>query len=269
MQPKGLYLYGMLRPGALETQTLEGVEPNTHIYECPLDRISAAISQVTLSDYERTSENEKFSDHSWLIPRAVHHESILEELMQESPILPAQFGTSFSSESHVTELLNQNYQQIDAFLSSMAGLEEWDIKIGLNPEKAEEELLVHDPDLAQQAKRLPTTPGRRYFFEKQLRNSARKQSRSWGRSIAEDLYRYLDGRVNKLQYRPLQKSTETASEPIAHLVALVPKEDRDRLFGELRSKVQNAGPIVIDLQTTGPWPPYHYCPVLGGHEVEM
>jgi len=85
--------------------------------------------------------------------------------MESSPILPARFGTLFSTDEEMDRLFDFHTQTIQEFLSKIHNHQEWSVKGYLDKKKllkvlANAEIERNQEMLSQMS------PGKRYFQEK-------------------------------------------------------------------------------------------------------
>lgn len=85
----------------------------------------AACAGVRRTYYEQTV--------AWVCSQAAHHEEILAQAMSSSAVLPFALGTIAGSVQRVYDALEQQYSQIDAFLTDIQGKEEWSLRGRLAP----------------------------------------------------------------------------------------------------------------------------------------
>ena len=132
-------------------------------------------------------------------------------------------------------------------------------------EKAAERFLETEPVFAERRRNLPDLPGARYLQEKQLRTEARKQAKLRSLSVAEQLLEELvklgvDACTLKLQPKTISGRDE---EMVLNCAFLLPRER----VAEIRGRVKRIGSKYaeegVDLDVSGPWPPYSFCPVVG------
>jgi hypothetical protein len=130
---------------------------------------------------------------SWVGPRVLRHEAVIEEAMAQSPVLPVRFGTLFSSAEALSEFVDRHREAITVFLDHVAGHGEWSVKGVFDRERAEAAL--RSVKLAAQREQLAALPpGMRHFAEQRLRRDIGRELSAWlderCRAIAGDLANY-------------------------------------------------------------------------------
>jgi hypothetical protein len=108
------------------------------------------------------------------------------------------------------------------------------------------------------------TPGKRYLLEQKIKGTVDQEVASWLRETAEEVIRpireaswsYCDGRLVG------KDVTGEDEEMFFHGALLVPDgavETLRRMTGEWNAL---HGPRGLSFGLSGPWPPYHFAPVL-------
>ncbi len=226
--------------------------------------MAAVFSEVSLSEFRGDTAKDERPDPDWIIPRACRHERVIEEIMSRSPVLPVRFGTVFSSRQALEKLLTDRCHKIAGFLEAIAGKEEWAVKGFVDIDKAEAGLLASDPDLLAQRQHLSTSPGARYFQEKQLRTSVQKQVKLWGRTVAEQVQEDLKDvavEARPLRLQPPNVSGRTA-EMVLHCALLLPHSRVADFRARVEALAAQHAEQGLGLECSGPWPPFHFCPSL-------
>lgn len=250
---QGVYLYCFARPGA--ASVCAGIETMV------VQDVAVVFTRVSLADWEVLDEA-RLQDSDWLIPRALAHEEIIESQMATSPVLPVRFGSVFSCEAALVEFVAARRVLISHFLDSMAGVEEWAVKGLLDIELTRHWLQDHDAELAERWRRLPASPGARYFQEKRLKADTQKQARQWGYALAEQLSERLGPHAASVRTLRSRQVAGADLETVFNAAFLLPRTTVDAFHAEIERVQDEHASQGLTLQTTGPWPPYNFCPDL-------
>lgn len=267
----GLYLYGFTRPSTVvlpspgEPPSL-GLADGTSFHLIPFGTIGAVCSEVSLTDFQGEEGEKNLADPAWIVPRVCRHETVLETIMEQGPVLPVRFGAVFSSRQALREIVVRNGSAIDRFLEFISGKQEWSFKAFLRDEQAVDWLLNNDPDLAERFRRLSQSPGVHYLQEKQLQAAARKQVQAWVKDRLGEILDQLRPLVLDLAERKRKQAapSSTAGELVLNCAVLLPSEGSEGFQHAVEQLQQESGPQGLLLESRGPWPPYHFCPELGG-----
>lgn len=253
----GIYLYGCtLAPFA---ESMESACPLPTAQWLKSDDLAAVFAKVSLDDFGQ----DNLQDPAWLVPRALQHEEVIEALMAQGPILPVRFGCLFSSVQGLAGFLKEHGEIIRQFLQDMVAKEEWALKVYLDLKRASVWLAAADPELAERQRRLPASPGARYFQEKRLQAEVQQKTRHWGREAAQQLERALGFEHAAVRSLPLRGPEELKGDMILHQAVLLPRAavaDFHARLAELEARHAEQGLV---LESSGPWPAYNFCPALG------
>jgi hypothetical protein len=257
----GLYVFcvtAAARP-PLRDWGLTADRPLLHIAD---GELAAVACQVALADWVGPEAEARLGDLSWLGPRAVRHQAVIDSALAAGPVLPLRFGSIFSSVASLTGWLRGEAPPILTFLRESAGQEEWSLKGWLNLAQAEAARLQTDPRFLA----LPASPGARYLREQKLRQDISKSVRSWGRQIEQRVLGELGGLCRRSRALPALAGQVSgrSDEVIFHQALLVPSGRRDELLARLDSFHSELSPQGLSLELTGPWPLYSFVPTLAG-----
>lgn len=267
MQDVGLYLYGFLPGGTeLDLAGLEGVEPLREIRTVDLGGISVVMSEVSLEAFEAAmaSDLEGGPDPSWILPRALKHEAVLDTVLARSPVLPARFGTLFSSPEALAELAGAHRRKIAGFFESLGDRLEWSLRGYHDPSRSIDVLLESDPLLSSRRAALPASPGARYFQEKKLREDARRLARSTASLIADEVRQALRTITSDAISLPFRAAEGPDREMVLHETFLLTTGQAAEALALIRSAAAERVAGLIALEPSGPWPPFHFSPELEG-----
>ena len=78
-------------------------------------RVAAVLSRVSQSQFCGPAGEKNLQDLAWLAPRACRHEAVLEQVMRLGAVLPARFGTLFSSTASLESFMRQHEAAIGRF----------------------------------------------------------------------------------------------------------------------------------------------------------
>ena len=263
-KPEGLYLYCVARADRLPAINGRGIDDRPLLLQ-RLASVVAVISRVQLTGFAAEDAEARLSDVSWVGPRALRHQEVVERVMDRSPVLPVRFGTLFFSRRRVAELLGEHRREIDRYLDRVEDKREWSVKAFVDRRRVTENLATEA--VGREAERLQgLSPGARYFEQRRLEQGARKQFETWLRGATAA----IESRLEKwaVETRRLEllgrEATGKATDMVLNRALLVPSSSADGLrdrIGALARERQGQG---VSLELTGPWPPYSFCPSLAG-----
>ncbi|HEY0839015.1 MAG TPA: GvpL/GvpF family gas vesicle protein [Vulgatibacter sp.] len=247
--PKGKYLYSVVPAEAVDKLKLEveGIE-GSEVHPLVSGQLAAIVSDVAAT--EMRPERRNLSAHS----------AVLRSLMDQTNLLPVAFGVVAGSEREVRELLAEHESEMREQLEAVDGK----VEMGLRG-------VLQVPDIFK------------YFVEKysdlrQLRDEifsggqpSRDQKIELGQAFAEMLQQFQDECADQasqhLQNVGKTRANEPRSEEEAlNLAVLVPRESVEA-FTKAVNEMAPSLDENIELQVTGPWPPYNFVD-LRIHTVE-
>jgi hypothetical protein len=260
---KGFYLYCLAESGSGPVPRETGTAFGTPLLFHAIRGITAVFESVPLDVFCGPDWEPNVHDPSWLIPRTVRHEKIIEQVRARSSVIPVRFGTIFSSLDSLNSFLVQNEQVIKEFFVEIEGKSEWGVKGFVNRERARERaerILIEEE--AEFLSTLPT--GRRYFEERKILSRAdevvRERLNTVFEAVWEDLSRHAF-RIHDLSIIEGMNFQDDL-EAVFNRAFLVPESSlasfKDCL--ERSAGFYKADGIVFSM--SGPWPPYSFSPPL-------
>jgi hypothetical protein len=224
--------------------------------------VAAVLSRVSQSDFCGAAGEKNLQDLAWLAPRACRHEAVLEQVMRLGAVLPARFGTLFSSTASLESFLRRHEAAIGRFLERVAGQEEWAVKGFLDQGRAETEWLARRR--AEEPCRPGLPPGLAYLREQSLRIQAREVLDDQVADVCGDLLEQLHLLASEIVPRRIlaHERPDAAREMVLNWALLVPSAAAPGFRGRIEraNAEQNRGGLTLEV--SGPWPAYSFCPAL-------
>jgi len=251
----GTYLYGVMRAGTESPEGVRGIEADTSVCVLNCADLAVLTSLVPLDAFEADGP----ADPTWIVPRALQHEVVIETMMARGPILPVRFGALFTTPAAIQELVAANREAVARFLDHVADKEEWTLKVHVELGTALESLIMDDPAWAERVGRLSQSPGTRYFQEKRLREEARQQVRRAARTAALQV-RTVARELAEERVLATQQPDRRDVEPVLHSAYLVPRPSVSAFLDRVCKAARAMS--CLRLAPSGPWPPSHFCPHL-------
>jgi gas vesicle protein GvpL/GvpF len=274
------YLYGITR-GALMPATLfqapapswqtaawsssflEGVDkPKPFIWRD--QELATVLSRVAAVEYCGPAAEANLQDLAWISPRVCWHQAVVEQVLPFGPILPARFGTLFSSLEILAGFLQEHRQAIGHFLERVTDQEEWSVKGRLDLARSRQH---HEGVQTAQADKRPLSPGLAYLQARRLKMQAKQETNQRLAEDCDSVERELTSLASEVRRLRVLNSETPASdfETIANWAFLLPKT----AVPEFRMRIDRANnqqsPCGLSIELSGPWPPYSFCPSLGSN----
>jgi hypothetical protein len=253
-----VYLYCFARPGMQSQPGGTGVDACKPVVIEHFASVSAVVSEVALEEFCGAQAEKNLKDLVWLSPRACQHEKVIEQAMQDSPVLPARFGTIFSSLAQLNDYAQQHGLAIGQFLDRVAGHDEWAVKGCVMRSASMNAQQVHQDELAS----LP--PGRRYLQEQRMRVEAGKALRSGLKEICREIENSLRKVATSFSRRRVVDKAGMGEdvEVILNWAFLVAGRSLPAFRKEIHRANRDHAAIGLAFSLTGPWPPYSFAPAL-------
>lgn len=265
----GVYLYCLARPECLASnffspseQQMAGVDVQFPVTAMHLDKIGlvAVISQVILSDFSDSN----LQDLNWLGPRARTHESVVQEVMQLSPVLPVKFGTIYRSNSGLADFINHNGAVILQALHQVHGKAEWSVKAYIDEARVRVFVTETNPEIQQLTARLSVSPGLRYMQQKQVDLRVETALSGWASEVAGKIEEILAPNAVGISTLKLHSSAMSGRpERMIYNGGFLLDNSNinsfENVIQQFQSRYESSG-LILELR--GPWPPYHFCPSL-------
>jgi len=256
MEAKSIYLFCFAPRESLPSIAGPGLDETSPLLRVIFKDVVAVVGEVNAEEWTGPTGERNLQDLNWVGPRVYHHEEIVERVMRHSPLFPSRFGTLFSSLRRLESLLANHYDEIVNFLNYMSDKEEWGVKALLDGSKAERAFL------AAKLPPLSSTPGARYLLEQRLRAEAKRGVTSWTRQIGPDIARLLQEQAVGFRPRKVRTQPEGDREIAFNWAFLLRKDAREEFLNRAETLSAEHAEWGLSLETSGPWPPYTFCPTL-------
>jgi hypothetical protein len=242
---KVLWVYGALAraPGAPEAPGIDGRPVRVH------QRAGATVlvSEVPAARFSAEALRERLEDLDEVERLARAHEGVLERAMADGAVVPFRLCTIYSSADALDAMLDSEAPHLAAALDRLEGTQEWGVK-GF----ARAAVAAGGPTEA--------ASGTEYLLRKRERREAAIADREATETVVAEIHARLAERAAAATLsRPQDRRLSgRETEMLLNASYLVPG-DRAHAFREL---VEDLGrrhePDGVELELTGPWPPYHF-----------
>ncbi len=258
---QAVYLYCLARADQLNAVSGCGIDQQKALMIAPFKEVVAIYSAVELADFTGPEAEANLQDIGWIGPRALAHENVVAQAANSSPVLPARFGTIFSSFDKLQQLLTTKHDLIVDALDQINNRQEWSLKGYLDKKQAVKKRVAVEA-AAKREEFDKLTPGARYFQEKKLETAARQSVSVWLNEQIVGIEKELQPFVVEWAGRqPLSReATGKESDMVLNRALLVEIERASKLalvVAEINKRWASSG-VVLEL--SGPWPPYSFCP---------
>jgi hypothetical protein len=259
----GIYLFCLIPAAPLPKITGNGIDGEHLLFVEVIGEVAAVLAEVNIEDFSGPEAQEKMEDLAWVAPRALRHEDVVLSAMEQGPVLPVRFGTVFSSIEAAAEPLRQRQDVLMKFFQDTIDKKEWTLKGYVDRPQARARMTA--ARLAAEKEQLAgLSPGKRYFLEQKIKGAVDKDAAIWLKEMERDILRVAhEASVGfsecRLQSRDITGREEEMFFHGAFLVPDASMEDMQRLLSDWNTAHESQG---LCLELSGPWPPYHFAPVL-------
>lgn len=214
--------------------------------------------------FEGNDAEANLGNAEWLMPRVLAHQAAVEHLSNHLNFLPATFGILFSEVTVLENLVDENRESIQTFLSNDAQCQEWGIKIVVSWKAAVEQFNKSEESENQETRET----GLNYLRRKKMMRQRDAQVRDWISTSCSEIEQELQQIATKIYGRQILASDKrsTDTECIANLALLIPPDSVGQLhtWHQEWSQLHTELAKFVEVQLTGPWPLYSFTPNLTG-----
>lgn len=258
-----LYLYCFFK-GPASLSPHEGIDIVNATFILSYKDVCALVSAVPANEYNEEDLEQRLQDLEWLTPKVKRHEEIIRYAMEAHSIVPVRFGTIYTSDEKVLEILRSGYDEFYSHLDFISDKEEWGIKVYAE-EGAGRQTIEPSSELIGQLDgniSSATSSGQAYLLKKKRENLIRQQMIDYLNNISDELYQRMlswsiEGRRNKVLNR---RSTGKESDMILNAAFLLSKSDVEAFIEKVDTLAGNYECDGFSLEISGPWPCYNFCP---------
>lgn len=122
MKREGKYIYGIVESNDELSFEPQGIEGGERVYTIPHRDIAAVVSDSELCDYATLLKNE-------VARRLIHHQQVLESVMQRFSVIPMRVGTYADSMSQAQDVLARGYELANGVFKEIADRVEIDVAV--------------------------------------------------------------------------------------------------------------------------------------------
>jgi Gas vesicle synthesis protein GvpL/GvpF len=259
----GWYLYGIAAADEAPTRLgsrLPGAEQEVELVaEGPL---AGVVSRVSLQEFDETTLPERLRDATWVEQKIRAHEQVLERVLDETSVVPCRFCTVYRSEAELRRFLSERREALQAALARVRGKVEVGVKAFVDRDRFAAGRAKQNDVIRQLETQVSSAEGGRAYLER----------RRLEQLVASELDHFRGEAADRIHIRllavaedgvalPLQAAELTGrEEEMLFNGAYLVTADRgafEEVLASLGGELRDEG---VDLELTGPWPPYNFVP---------
>jgi hypothetical protein len=256
----GLWAYCVLRTGEPDVDGLAGIDGGV-VERVEARGLATLVSRVPLADFGADPLRDNLNDLEWLERVARAHEAVLERALAETTIVPLRLCTIYESEDGVREMLEREHVSLARALDTLAGRQEWGVKVLADEERLTEEARSQSAEAGALEDELDArTGGGAYMLRRRLERHVRDASDALASELAEQVHAQLQDWASDAVALAPQNPEISGHEGRmlmngAYLVETERVDGLRALVSDLEELHRRLG---VRIELTGPWPPYNF-----------
>ncbi|NJN16147.1 MAG: GvpL/GvpF family gas vesicle protein [Oscillochloris sp.] len=251
-----LYVYAIL-PAGRSLAPLEGISGHA-VEGLACGAFTLAVSDVPLAEFKPDVLEERVADAAWLEPAVRAHHAVQAALLRDGPLVPLRFATIFSNPERAAAMLTERRESIEAALQRVTDREEWSAKLWLDGSIMAERVAA-GPALAELRDRISAgPPGAAYMLQKKLDRVVAAESERLVDHAIDDVHRRLAELAAYAAHGPLRDQQPGEAQVLLNGAYLLDRTALDRFVAEAESLRNVYAPLGLQLELSGPWPPYSF-----------
>ena len=226
---------------------LTGVAGETpHVVGC--SRLTAVVGRVPESSFGQEALHRGLEDLDWLDGVSRAHNAVVDTLARVGPTVPLRLATIYLDDVRVRLAVDEHEPEFERTLRHVAGRTEWGVKALLDPTSLTEPVWLDAPPL----------PGAAYLHRMRTTLMTRERARQFGVEQADQIHAALAAlAVDARRHRPQSPQLTGVRLPMILNAAYLVVDDAAEEFERAVAK-HGRTHEAIQLELTGPWPPYSF-----------
>jgi hypothetical protein len=241
--------------------------------------LTALASDVDLAEFGEEALRRNLENLTWLEEMARAHHNVVDAAVRLFPVLPTRFSTVYRSEATMVAALAERADQLRSALARVGGRMEWGVKAYAVPAGEGDPTAgkgdptagngdASEPITANVAGQGPGTDaesgaGMAYLKRRRAQISARQEFSRTAAASAREVHIELSGHAAQVRLYPPQAPalSRTKAPMLLNASYLIDAGGSER-FGSVVAVATAAHPD-LQLDLTGPWPPYSFTGLEG------
>ena len=220
--------------------------------------IQAVISIVDYEEFNEYKIKEQLDNLEWVEEKAFAHENIIEEIMENYPVVPMQFCTIYKSKENLFDFLEDYYDQIKHYLSLAATNQEWGVKVYCNTDMLKERILDKQTFRDELNSINKKSTGIAFMLNKKFIEKIDNCIQDTINVDVQDIFEEVNTTLEDVIIKEIQNSDFVEKKIALNIVALLSRnkyENFTKIINALSDKYNNYG---YAIETNGPWPLYNF-----------
>ena len=252
--PTVLYVYAIAARGALATPGIEGVDGESVPRVVERGDLAALVSDVDAAAFSQETIDARAADLDWLGSIGYSHQQVVEHACRDADAIPLRAFVLFSTEQALGEHLEQRADELKEILGTIAGREEWTVKLEFDEKTWAHAIERRAPSMAALAAEAEGAPAGKAYLLRRKMDEARKNA---AREAVDAIAAEMEERISReLGVPVVSELSRTGSMPQFNVLLERSRAgDMEQLAADLQRDYRDEGvrPVL-----TGPWPPYTF-----------
>jgi gas vesicle protein GvpL/GvpF len=249
---EGWYLYGVV-----EAREAPDLQPGIELLA--EGRLAGVTSRVSLEEFDEEALPQRLADPAWLEENIRRHEQVLESVLATTAVLPCRFCTVYRNEADLRRFLSERQDELVAALAQVEGRVELGVKAFVDPERFAEDATQENDRIRKLAAHAAEAEGGRGYLEsRRLEREVGNERARFGQEAAAQLHQRLLGTAESGVLLDLQRPELSGRNDEMVLNGAYLVSDRPGFERELAALAAELSKRGIELELTGPWPPYNF-----------
>ncbi len=263
----GLYAYGLVAKSPQRLDIL-GIDKRNRVYPVGEGEVCVMVSEVDIDQFQKQVKNllaelakNAGAVHSDTGEILHAHENVIDTLMHDTTVIPLKFGTILKDEEAALKMLQDNDEKFKSLLAKFTGKVEWGLKVYADKQALMKHIIQIEPEFARlEDKRGKLSKGAAYLLGRKMEEEVQGHVVDQLNQVAEEIFQECgkDASEAKLNDTLPQKVTGKKKEMILNAAYLVEREKGDHLQQRGKSFRDKYAFMGLDLEFSGPWPPYNF-----------
>jgi hypothetical protein len=221
---------------------------------------------VPLDEFDEEALRERLADPVWLERKVRDHEQVLEAVLAAAPVVPCRFCTVYRSENELRRFLGEQRGPLETVIERFTGRVELGVKAFLDRDRFASGGALRDESIRELTERVSGAEGGRAYLERRrLEQLVTDELMRFKAALGDELHARLRAIADEGLTLPLQRPEVSGREEEMLFNGAYLVEDRARFEEELAALADEHRADGVELELTGPWPPYNFVPAgLGG-----
>lgn len=221
----------------------------------------AVARYVSPDEFSEENLKKNFADLAWVEEKSREHIRVISLEMEQGTVVPFKLGTVYKTSESLGSFLKEHYETLSNILKSLAGKEEWAIKLFCNNELFQQHIRVVSNEINKlEAEMQDSKPGRAFIIKRQLAELTREETHKQLRNYGQLFFEQISKLCVKTLTCPLlpREVTERTDDMVLNLACLVDKGNAELLVKKVEVLGQEYARAGLLPEISGPWPAFSF-----------